>query len=113
MDGTKVPLTLADAGNLTASHVTGLHRRGQQAVMPARARPTDHPYHKDQFAYDEETDSYTCPHEQALSYFGMKIDRTKKAWLYRMASGTIRRGCPAFGVCTKNVRYGRIIEIGQ
>ncbi len=81
--------------------------------MPDRESPTDHPYRKDQFTYDEETDSYTCPHGQVLPYFGMKIDKTEKARLYRRASGTICRGYPAFGVCAKSGRYGRIIEIGQ
>ena len=38
--------------------------------MPDKARPTDHPYHKDQFIYDEETDSYTCPHRSLLCLDG-------------------------------------------
>ena len=113
MTGAKVPLTLADAGYFAGRHVAELHRRGQQVVMPDMARPTDHPYHKDQFTYDEKTDSYICPHGQNLHFSGMKIDKIKKARTYRMASGTICKGCPAFGVCTKNGRYGRTIEIGQ
>ena len=60
--GVRVPMTLADAGYFAGKHVAELHHRGQQVVMPDKARPTDHPYHKDQFIYDEETDSYTCPH---------------------------------------------------
>ena len=43
----------------------------------------------------------------------MKIDKIKKARTYRVASGTVCQECPAFGVCTKNGRYGRTIEIGQ
>ncbi|MDE2688449.1 MAG: IS1182 family transposase [Chloroflexota bacterium] len=113
MTGAKVPLTLADAGYFAGRHVAELHRRGQQVVMPDMARPTDHPYHKHQFAYDDDTDSYICPHGQNLRFSGMKIDKTKKARTYRVASGTICQGCPAFGVCTKNGRYGRTIEIGQ
>ena len=79
--------------------------------MPDKARPTDHPYHKDQFIYDEETDSYTCPHRQTLAFTGIKSAR-KKSRIYRVASGAICRGCPAFGTCTKNGRYGRSVEIG-
>ena len=59
--GARSPLTLADAGYFAGRHVAELHRRGQQVAMPDMARPTDHPYHKDQFAYDEKTDSYICP----------------------------------------------------
>ena len=65
--GVRVPMTLADAGYFAGKHVAELHHRGQQVVMPDKARPTDHPYHKDQFIYDEETDSYTCPHRQTLA----------------------------------------------
>ena len=111
VSGVRVPMTLADAGYFAGRHVAALHRRGQQVVMPDMARPTDHPYHKEQFKYDEETDSYTCPHRQVLAFAGMKSGR-KKSRLYRMASGSICRECPAFGVCTKNARIGRTVEIG-
>ena len=107
--GVRVAMTLADAGYLAGRHVAELHRRGQQVVMPDMARPTKHPYHKDQFIYDEETD--TCPHGQLLAFAGMKSVR-KKSRLYRMASGSICRECLAFGVCTKNTRVGRTVEIG-
>ena len=100
-----MPMTLADAGYFAGKHVAELHHRGQQVVMPDKARPTDHPYHKDQFIYDEETDSYTCP-RQTLAFTGIKSAR-KKSRIYRVASGAICRGCPAFGTCTKNGRYGR------
>ena len=109
--GVRVPMTLADAGYFAGKHVAELHHRGQQVVMPDKARPTDHPYHKDQFIYDEETDSYTCPHRQTLAFTGIKSAR-KKSRIYRVASGAICRGCPAFGTCTKNGRYGRSVEIG-
>ena len=109
--GVRMPLTLADAGYFAGKHVAELHHRGQQVVMPDKARPTDHPYHNDQFIYDEETDSYTCPHGQNLTFTGMKSDR-KKSRIYRVASEAICRECPAFGTCTKNERYGRSVEIG-
>ena len=51
--GVRVPLTLADAGYFAGKHVAEFHSKGQQVVMPDKARRTDHPYHKDQFAYDE------------------------------------------------------------
>ena len=37
--GAKVPMTMADAGYFS----------GKQVAMPDMARPTSHPYHKDQF----------------------------------------------------------------
>ena len=107
--GVRVPMTLADAGYFAGRHVAELHRRGQQVVMPDMARPTNHPYHKDQFIYDEGTNSYTCPHGQNLPFAGLK---NKKAREYRVASGSVCRECPAFGVCTKNASAGRTLEIG-
>ena len=55
--GTKVPMTLADAGYFSGKHVVEFQRGGQQVVMPDMARRTDAPYHKDQFVYDPESDS--------------------------------------------------------
>ena len=110
--GVRVPTTLADAGYFAGKHVVEFHRRGQQVVMPDLARPTDHPYHKDQFSYDEENDAYTCPHGQRIPFVGLKNNKRDKARLYRMASGSVCRECPAFGVCTKNALHGRTLEIG-
>ena len=47
--GARVPMTLADASYFAGGHVAELHRRGQQVAMPDVARPTNSPYHKDQF----------------------------------------------------------------
>ena len=111
VSGVRVPMTLADAGYFASRHVAELHRRGQQVVMPDKARPTSHPYHKDQFKYDEETDTHTCPHGQTLVFVGMKSYQ-KKSRMSRMTSGSICRECPAFEVCTKNARDGRSVEMG-
>ena len=112
MTGIRVPMTLADAGYFAGKHVAELHRRGQQVVMPDLARPTNHPYHKDQFSYDDESDSYICPHGQRLHPARLKDKKIKKARVYRMASGSSCRDCPAFGVCTTNESHGRTLEIG-
>ena len=96
--GARVPMTLADASYFAGKHVAEFHRRDQQVVMPDKARPTNHPYHKDQFRYDEETDSYTYPHGQIIPFVGLVKSKPKKARLYRMASGAICQGCQAFGV---------------
>ena len=58
--GTKVPMTLADAGYFPGKHVADFQRRGQQVVMPDMALRTDAPFHKHQFVSDPENDSCTC-----------------------------------------------------
>ena len=110
--GVRVPMTLADAGYFAGKHVAKFHRRGHQVVMPDMARPTNHPYHKDQFSYDEENDRFICPHGQRLPSAGHKDNKSKKARVYRIESASICRDCPAFGVCTTNALYGRTVEIG-
>ena len=111
--GVRVPMTLADAGYFAGRHVAEMHRRGQQVVMPDMARRTDDPYHKDQFIYDEQTDSYTCPHGQVLPFTGVSDNKSRKARTYRVASGSVCRECPAFGLCTKNASVGRTLQIGE
>ena len=81
--------------------------------MPDTARPTDYLYHKDQFSYDEASDSYTCPHGQRIPFVGIKGRESDRARLYRMSSGSTCRNCSAFGVCTKNAIHGPILQIGE
>ena len=81
--------------------------------MPDMARRTDAPYHKDQFVYDPESDSYTCPHGQNIPFAGWKRNKRDNALLYRMEkqSAAVCRECPAFGVCTKSALHGRVLQI--
>ena len=82
----------------------------QKVVMPEAQSPLEHPYHKDRFNYDEETDSYICPLGRRLPFTRMK--RTRGISVLYRASGAVCRGCPAFGVCTRDGRHGRALEIG-
>ena len=106
--GVRVPMTLADAGYFAGKHVAELHHRGQQVVMPDKARPTDHPYHKDQFIYDEETDSYTCPHRQTLAFTAPGRRAAFIEWLL----GQSVEGVPLSEPVRRIGRYGRSVEIG-
>ena len=55
-------MTLADAGYFAASHLEECARRDQQVVVSeSRQRFLKDPYHKDQFTYNEPSDSFTCP----------------------------------------------------
>ena len=110
---TKVPMTLADAGYFSGKHVVEFQQRDQQVVMPDMARRTDAPYHKDQFVYDPESDSYTCPHGQNIPFAGWKRNKRDNALLCRMykQSAAVCRECPAFGVCTKSALHGRVLQI--
>ena len=110
--GVRSEMTLADAGYHSGSNLEECALRDQQVVMPeAQRRALGHPYHKDRFTYDEETDSYICPKGQWLRFTRMKRRRGIAVRLYR-ASGAVCRACPVFGVCTRDGRNGRALEIG-
>ena len=111
--GTRTPVTLADAGYFTGSHLEECARRGQGVVMPdpQKERLRRQPYRKDLFTYDEDNDCYYCPQGQTLSFVKNKLKRGMTIRMYR-APGSVCRECPAFGVCTKAGAHGRGLEVG-
>ena len=112
MTGTRTHMTLADGGYHSGNNLDECVRRGQQVVMPeAQRQALGHPYHKDRFTYDDRSDSYGCPQGQRLPFTRFKRTRGTLMRVYR-ASGAICRVCPAFGVCTRDGRHGRGLEIG-
>ena len=111
--GRPAAVALADGGYHSGADVTGCARRGQVIAMPeAQQQALADPYHKDAFTYDAETDAYTCPQGQVLRFTGVK-ERTERPPVrcYRGAAKACR-ACPAFGVCTRDRRHGRALEVG-
>ena len=110
--GVRSEVTLADAGYHSGSNLEEAVATGRRVVMPeAQGRRLDQPYHKDRFSYDETTDSYICPQGQRLGFTRIKRKGGRRMRLYR-SSGAVCRDCPAFGVCTRDGRHGRAIEVG-
>ena len=66
------------------------------------------PYHKDQFTYDERSDSFMCPQGQTLAFsvYSMRGPVATVPGFRRRLSG-----CPAFRVCTKAKEIGRSLAI--
>ncbi len=96
--GTRVPMTLADAGYFAVSHLAECDRRGQQVVVSeARQRFLTDAYHKDRFTYDEQSDSFTCPQGRRLKFLRIQHTNGVPLHLYR-ASGAVCQACPAFGI---------------
>ena len=105
---------LADGGYHRGPDLVGCAARGQVVVMPeAQGDRLQDPTHKDQFAYDPETDRYTCPQGQPLRRQGT-IHRTDRPTVQRyvMVEPRVCRTCPLFGTCTQDYRHGRTLEIG-
>jgi transposase len=116
LTGERVPITLADGGYHTAVNLESGQIRGQTLVMTERyQKAVKDPYFKDQFAYDDRTDSYICPHGQRLPFCGLrksKITGLRSIRVYR-ASRTACRICPVFGVCTRDKHAGRALWISS
>jgi hypothetical protein len=92
--------------------LTEVAARGQVVVIPEPASVRE-PFHKQQFAYDATTDTYTCPHGHRLTYRGEKRRTGQPVIrLYRITQSSVCRDCPAFGVCTRDRRQGRALEVG-
>ena len=73
-------------------------------------------FHKDRFIYDEESDTYTCPNEQKLTYQSSRIITYKKTKYiselktYKCANCA---GCPFAAQCIKSNEIYRIIETNE
>lgn len=112
MTGERTPTTLADGGYHTAVNLEAGVRRGQTLVMGEHyQKAVRNPYFKDQFAYDQSSDSYLCPQGQRLLLRGFGHRPSGKVRIY-LASGATCRSCQAFGICTKDGRRGRALWIG-
>jgi transposase len=102
----------ADTGYHAGATLTEVAARGQVVVIPEPASVRE-PFHKQQFAYDATTDTYTCPHGHRLTYRGEKRRTGQPVIrLYRITQSSVCRDCPAFGVCTRDRRQGRALEVG-
>lgn len=108
-----IATVLADGGYHDGATVAACADRGQRVVMPeAQAKELAKPYHKDRFAYDPDTDAYTCPEGKVLTRHGEKARTDRPVVRVYRAEVAVCRDCRAFGVCTKDQRQGRAVEIG-
>ena len=112
MTEVKAPLTLADAGYHSAASLQGCVDRGQQVVMPepSRGRALDHPYHKDRFTCDPESDTYSCPQGQALRLVRSRFTGGVNKRMYQ-AQKIICQASPVAGACIRRGTSGRSLVI--
>jgi transposase len=108
-----IPELLADGGYHATANLMACAERRQVVLMPDPQAPRpSQPYHKDRFVYDPETDTYTCPQGQTLTFHGMVARGTGKPpdRKYR-ASKTACDACPVRDQCTTSKTKGRAIAI--
>ena len=111
--GVKTPLTLADAGYHTAAALQECADRGQQVAMPEspRGMALDHPYHKDRFTYDADSDTYRCPQGQVLSLVRGRFAKRTNKRMYQ-APKCVCQACPVAGACITRGSHSRSLAIG-
>ena len=113
--GERVEITLADGGYHTAANLKASELRGQTFVMPHRYhKGVQGPYFKDNFIYDEMTDTYLCPQGQRLTFRHIRDKNGRIPGPIRVykANRRVCWDCPAYGVCTKDKHTGRALWIG-
>ena len=111
--GQRADVTLADGGYHSGANLEACEQRGQRVAMPEGQREAmKSPYCKDRFEYELATDSYLCPEGHRLIFRGLRRHKGRKDMRVYRATGAICRECPAFGICTKDQRWGRTLWIG-
>lgn len=112
--GDATSTTLADGGYHSGESLSDCDVKGYRVLMPESQRQAlKSPYHKDRFSYDAESDSFVCPHGQQLKLSSIRRRKNKPDSRIYRACPQFCRKCPAFGTCTRCLRHGRMIEVGQ
>jgi transposase len=93
-------ITVADAGYSDLEDIATIPEKTNVLVPIQRQKD-------DQFVYDKESDTFTCPEGQQMRR--CTTDKKKKRWRYKVTDGDKCRQCSQFGSCTTN-KKGRIIS---
>ena len=112
MTGKKADITLADAGYHSGVNLAACEERKQIVAIPEPQEQREQPPYHNDFSYDANNDSYTCPMGQTLKFLETRSVVTKIVRVYG-GLGAVCRLCSAFGVCTKNRYRGRELLIGR
>lgn len=110
--GRSCAVACADAGYANTEELEKAEQQNIQVIVPSQTQALHEepgPFHHDQFKYNPQTDSYTCPTGQTLFYSGSQKPGISEA--YRLSSGRICRDCPHWGVCTRSSRGRTIIRM--
>lgn len=95
-----------DKGHHSGENLVGIEERGVVPLVSSPGRGGTPGFGREDFEYEPETDTLTCPAGQTLARITSK---DRNANHYR-ASGKVCKGCSNFGVCTKS-RNGRTVSV--
>jgi len=98
---------VADKGHHSGENLVGIAERGLVPLIASPNQNRGEPgFRRDDFVYDADNDTLTCPAEQILT----RLSRKDKIARHYKAKGSVCRLCPNFGVCTRS-RNGRTVSI--
>lgn len=104
-------VVLADAGYSSEETLSGLHERGQQAlipsVAPAAQRDGDPAFAAAEFSYDPEHDALVCPKGRELHF---RREHQGGSGRYRLYGATGCRGCSFYRQCVPGGKGNRTIR---
>lgn len=102
--GEKCETACADAGYSCVDELEKIDDQDINVVVPSQKQAlkdkTEKPFDKSKFKYDSENDSYVCPQGKVLKF--SHVSNEKQTKVYR--GGSVCKGCPDFGQCTKSDR---------
>lgn len=73
------------------------------------------PFNKDNFSYDHQSDTYTCPDNRKLSFKGIKKDKSRNGFIShsRLYECENCQGCPFAEKCKKSIDNNRTILVNE
>lgn len=98
---------VADKGHHCGENLQGIEERGLVPLVSSpRQRTGAEGFRREDFIYDEASDTFCCPAGEPLPFAGLRGEDRR----YR--AGKVCLGCAHFGTCTKNKR-GREIVVSR
>jgi transposase len=75
----------------------------------------NNPYSKDNFSYDQQSDTYTCPNNKQLSFKHIRKDKNRNGYIShsRLYECEDCSGCPFADKCKKSIDNNRTILVNE
>ena len=109
--GENAEQTVADAGYFSGANIAACEKGQIGVVIPEPQsqrgeKGPDWAYHKSQFAYEPQADTYRCPQGKDLLFLGTSTERGQGVRVYRCRECGV---CPVRGECTADAG-GRMVK---
>ncbi len=111
--GQKTQVSLLDAGYHSGPNLAGCEQQGYVVLMAeSQEKALKNPYHKNNFRYEAESESYLCPEGQKLSLHSVVHRKKQPDSVEYFAPKGVCAACAALEQCTKSRDMGRTINVG-